>query len=81
MAFTEHRFERRARRSRILPQLEPAALGRPDPVADEPARRVHAGGRSDERAAALVYASTMTFMGASFGGLWLYVARPQESAR
>ena len=28
----------------------------------------------DERAAALVYALTMTFMGASFGGLWLYIA-------
>ena len=38
-------------------------------------------GGSDERAAALVYASTMTVMGASFGGLWLYIAhRPGVGA-
>jgi TMEM175 potassium channel family protein len=38
-------------------------------------------GGSDERAAALVYALTMTFMGLSFGGLWLYVAhRPDVGA-
>jgi hypothetical protein len=41
---------------------------------------MQAGG-SDERAAALVYASTMTLMGASFGGLWLYIAhRPGVAA-
>jgi uncharacterized membrane protein len=32
-------------------------------------------GGSDERAAALVYALTMTLMGVSFGGIWLYIAR------
>ena len=38
-------------------------------------------GGSDERAAALVYAATMTVMGASFGGLWLYIAhRPGVGA-
>jgi TMEM175 potassium channel family protein len=38
-------------------------------------------GGSDERAAALVYALTMTFMGVSFGGLWLYIAhRPGVGA-
>ena len=38
-------------------------------------------GGSDERAAALVYASTMTLMGASFGGMWLYIAhRPGVGA-
>ena len=38
-------------------------------------------GGSDERAAALVYALTMTLMGVSFGGLWLYIAhRPGVGA-
>ncbi len=38
-------------------------------------------GGSDERAAALVYALTMTLMGVSFAGLWLYIAhRPQVGA-
>jgi len=38
-------------------------------------------GGSDERAAALVYALTMTLMGMSFGGLWLYIAhRPEVGA-
>jgi uncharacterized membrane protein len=38
-------------------------------------------GGSDERAAALVYALTMTIMGVSFGGLWLYIAhRPGVGA-
>jgi uncharacterized membrane protein len=32
-------------------------------------------GGSDERTAALVYALTMTLMGVSFGGMWLYIAR------
>jgi uncharacterized membrane protein len=35
---------------------------------------MQAGG-SDERAAALVYALTMTLMGLSFGAMWLYIAR------
>jgi uncharacterized membrane protein len=35
-------------------------------------------GGSDERAAALVYALTMTLMGMSFGGLWLYITRHAE---
>jgi len=44
------------------------------------AEYMQAGG-TDERAAALVYALTMTFMGASFGGLWLYIAhRPGVGA-
>jgi uncharacterized membrane protein len=44
------------------------------------AEYMQAGG-SDERAAALVYASTMTLMGASFGGLWLDIAhRPGVGA-
>jgi TMEM175 potassium channel family protein len=35
---------------------------------------MQAGG-SDERAAALVYALTMTLMGLSFGAMWLYITR------
>jgi uncharacterized membrane protein len=38
------------------------------------AEYMQAGG-SDERAAALVYALTMTIMGVSFGGMWLYITR------
>jgi uncharacterized membrane protein len=38
------------------------------------AEYMRAGG-SDERAAALVYALTMTIMGVSFGGMWLYITR------
>jgi uncharacterized membrane protein len=41
------------------------------------AEYMQAGG-SDERAAALVYALTMTLMGMSFGGLWLYIRRHVE---
>jgi TMEM175 potassium channel family protein len=41
------------------------------------AEYMQAGG-SDERAAALVYALTMTLMGMSFGGLWLYITRHVE---
>jgi len=38
-------------------------------------------GGSDERAAALVYALTMTLMGASFGLMWLYIThRPEVGA-
>jgi TMEM175 potassium channel family protein len=41
---------------------------------------MQAGG-SDERAAALVYALTMTLMGVSFGAMWLYVThRPAIGA-
>jgi uncharacterized membrane protein len=38
------------------------------------AEYMQAGG-SDERVAALVYALTMTLMGVSFGGMWLYITR------
>ena len=41
------------------------------------AEYMQAGG-SDERAAALVYALTMTLMGVSFGGMWLYITRGAE---
>jgi uncharacterized membrane protein len=41
------------------------------------AEYMRAGG-SDERAAALVYALTMTLMGVSFGGMWLYITRHRE---
>jgi uncharacterized membrane protein len=41
------------------------------------AEYMRAGG-GDERAAALVYALTMTLMGVSFGSLWLYVASRAE---
>jgi TMEM175 potassium channel family protein len=37
-------------------------------------------GGSNERAAALVYALTMTFMGASFGGLWLDISHRSKVA-
>jgi uncharacterized iron-regulated membrane protein len=35
-------------------------------------------GGADERAAALVYSLTMTLMGISFGGMWLYITRRPE---
>jgi uncharacterized membrane protein len=35
-------------------------------------------GGADERAAALVYAATMTLMGVSFGSIWLYITRREE---
>jgi TMEM175 potassium channel family protein len=38
------------------------------------AEYMRAGG-ADERTAALVHAGTMTLMGASFGAMWLYIAR------
>jgi TMEM175 potassium channel family protein len=38
------------------------------------AEYMQAGG-ADERTAALVYSLTMTFMGISFGGMWLYITR------
>src|SRR4029453_611834 len=38
------------------------------------AEYMQAGG-TDERAAALVYALTMTLMGMSFGATWLYISR------
>jgi len=41
------------------------------------AEYMQAGG-GDERAAALVYALTMTLMGVSFGTMWLYIARREE---
>jgi uncharacterized membrane protein len=44
------------------------------------AHYMQAGGR-DERSAALVYALTMTLMGVSFGGMWLYITRHAEVAR
>jgi uncharacterized membrane protein len=37
-------------------------------------------GGADERTAALLYAVTMTLMGAAFGSLWLYVAGRQDVA-
>jgi uncharacterized membrane protein len=37
-------------------------------------------GGENERAAALVYALTMTLMGVAFGSLWLYLARRVEHA-
>src|SRR5262245_33937449 len=43
------------------------------------AEYMQAGGR-DERAAALVYALTMTLMGVSFGGMWLYITSHAEVA-
>lgn len=41
------------------------------------AEYMQAGG-ADERTAALVYSLTMTFMGISFGGMWLYITRRRE---